>query len=88
MSQFSGYISTTYGYHGNPLYNALSTPDKIGQSYLQLGYEKEYESSILTLGYVNGLALFNKFADRNYLEWRFCRLKEIPLDQIVLIHTS
>ncbi len=71
MGQFSGYMSTTYGYHGNPLYNSLSSPDKIAQSYLQLGYQKEYDSSILSVGYVNGLVLFNKFADRNYLEQSF-----------------
>jgi hypothetical protein len=68
VAQFSGYFSTTYGYNSNPLYNYQQLSDRVAQTYMQLGYEKEYENSILNLGYVNGVALFNQFGDRNYVE--------------------
>ena len=68
VAQFSGYFSTTYGYNSNPLYNYRQLSDRVAQTYMQLGYEKEYENSILSLGYVNGVALFNQFGDRNYVE--------------------
>ncbi|MEK7670678.1 MAG: hypothetical protein AAB344_00460, partial [Bacteroidota bacterium] len=68
VAQFSGYFSTTYGYNSNPLYNYQQLSDRVAQTYMQLGYEKEYENSILNLGYVNGVALFNQFGERNYVE--------------------
>jgi len=42
--------------------------DQVKQSYIQLTYGTEIESSYLTATYINGIALFNRFDERNYLE--------------------
>jgi len=68
VAQFSGYVSATYGYHENPLYNYERVFDNIKQSYLELNYDKEFEASNLHFGYTSGLMLFDRFQDRNYYE--------------------
>lgn len=68
VAQFTGYVATSYGYQSNPLYNYQTQSDQVAQSYLQLTYENAYENSILNFGYINGLVIFNRFGDRNYVE--------------------
>lgn len=70
-AQFSAFASTSYGYHTNPLYNYQTLSDQVKQSYLQMMYGVEIGSSYLSASYVNGIALFNRFDDRNYFEHSF-----------------
>lgn len=67
-AQFSAFASATYGYHTNPLYNFESLPDQVKQSYLQLMYAPEVGPSPLVLTYINAMAFFNRFAERNYFD--------------------
>ncbi len=70
-TQFSGYTSVGYGYHNNPLYNYQKIGDQLKQTYTDLNFTKDYESSQLGLKYISGLMLFNRFEARNYYEHRF-----------------
>ncbi|MDP2209348.1 MAG: hypothetical protein Q8K98_11370 [Bacteroidota bacterium] len=70
-TQFSGYTSFGYGYHNNPLYNYQKIGDQLKQTYTELNFTKDYESSQLGLKYISGLMLFNRFEARNYYEHRF-----------------
>lgn len=67
-AQWSGYLSGSYGYHDDPLYNYQKSPDQLKQTYLELAYAKEYPNAQLTLRYVSGLMIFNSFAERNFYE--------------------
>jgi hypothetical protein len=67
-AQVSAFASASYGYYTNPLYNYQKLSDQVKQSYLQLTYQTAIGSSPLNLSYINGIALFNHFEDRNYLE--------------------
>lgn len=68
FAQLSLYSSASYGYYQNPLYNYQEFDDQLKQTYTELTYSKEFESSKLNLSYVSGLVLFNRFEDRNYYE--------------------
>jgi hypothetical protein len=68
FSQVSGFISSSYGYHGNPLYNFESIGGQLLQEYLELRYAHPVGAGALSGSYVGGLMLFNNFTDRNYLE--------------------
>lgn len=68
MAQMSGYMSTAYMHHDNPLYNYENSSDRLSESYLEVRYEREFAASMLTFGYVSGLMIFNNFTDRNYYE--------------------
>lgn len=68
FSQFSFYGNTSFGYYQNPLYNYQKKPDQLRQSYLEMNYLKEFNSSRLSLSYVSGLMLFNQLSDRNFYE--------------------
>ncbi len=67
-AQLSGYVSANYGYHANPLYNYEQASDQTSQSYIDLHHASYFANSSLDLGYVGGLMLFNRFAERNYYE--------------------
>jgi hypothetical protein len=67
-AQLSGYLSSSYGYHGNPLYNYAHASDQVSQSYIELRHESDFDNSSPELGYTGGLMLFNQFAERNYYE--------------------
>lgn len=67
-SEASGYVSATYGFHENPLYNYEKLSDQIRQSYAELHYDHTYDASRFGLSYVGGLMLFNRFSERNYYE--------------------
>jgi hypothetical protein len=67
-AQFSGYLSSSYGYNANPLYNYAHASDQISQSYIDFHYVSEIDNSSLDLGYTGGLMLFNQFSERNYYE--------------------
>lgn len=67
-AQFSGYLSSTYGYHENPLYNYAQTSDRVSQSYVELRHTSDFGNSSLELGYTGGLVLFSEFSERNYYE--------------------
>lgn len=71
LPQFSGYLSGTYGFHQNPMYNFEVLGDQLSQSYLELNYAHGYENSDLKLSYVSGLMVFNRFTERNYYEHNF-----------------
>lgn len=68
FAQLSLYSSASYGYYQNPLYNYQELDDQLKQTYTELNYSKEFESSKLNLSYISGLVLFNRFEDRNYYE--------------------
>ena len=68
LGQVSGFISASYGYDGNPLYNYDRVADWITQTYLEMNYEKEFTVSHLRIGYVGGLMLFRRLQSRNYYE--------------------
>ncbi len=67
-AQLSGYLSTSYGFNGNPLYNYEQTSDQISQSYIELHHESDFDYSSLDFGYTGGLMLYNHLADRNFYE--------------------
>lgn len=67
-AQLSGFMSASYGYHRNPLYNYEMIPDQLRQSYLELTYAYPVGNGGLSAGYVGGLMIFNTFTDRNYYE--------------------
>ena len=67
-AQLSGFMSASYGYHRNPLYNYEMIPDQLRQSYLELTYTQPVGNGALSAGYVGGLMIFNTFTDRNYYE--------------------
>jgi hypothetical protein len=67
-AQVSGYFSSSYGYNGNPLSNYEEISDQLAQSYLELTYISDAPRSNFKAGYVGGLMLFNRFAERNYYE--------------------
>jgi hypothetical protein len=67
-SQVSVYAAGSYGYTTNPMYNYEEVSDQVKQGYFQAMYGTHMGTSSLLVSYVNGLALFNSFADRNYLE--------------------
>lgn len=67
-AQLSGYLSASYGFNGNPLYNYEQTSDQTAQSYVDLHHVTEFDESSLDFGYTGGLMLFNQFAERNYYE--------------------
>ncbi len=69
-AQFSGYASSSYGYHSNPLSNYAGTPDHFLQGYWQLDYRTPSPSSEFTLGYLGGLMVFRNLALRDYYEHR------------------
>jgi hypothetical protein len=50
------------------MYNYQTLSDQVKQSYFQLTYGTAIGSSLLDLSYINGIAIFNRFEDRNYLE--------------------
>jgi hypothetical protein len=67
-AQFSGFVSGTYGYHRNPLYNYETAGDQVVQGYTELQYIHAIESGSLSARYIGGLMVFNAFAERNYYE--------------------
>jgi hypothetical protein len=67
-AQFSGYVSASYGFNGNPLYNYERVSDQIAQSFIDLRHLSEFESSSLEFGYTGGLMLFNQLWERSYYE--------------------
>ena len=67
-SQFSGYVSGTYGFHQNPMYNFERLGDQVKQSYTEINYDDNGETAGMKFGYVSGLMIFNRFAERNYYE--------------------
>jgi len=67
-AQVSGFMSTSYGYHRNPLYNYEMIPDQLRENYLELQYAHPLGNGTIAAGYVGGLMLFNTFTDRNYYE--------------------
>ncbi|MBP1656711.1 MAG: hypothetical protein H6Q31_1312 [Bacteroidetes bacterium] len=67
-AQVSGFMSASYGYHRNPLYNYEMIPDQLRQSYLELTYAHPVGNGTISAGYVGGLMIFNAFTDRNYYE--------------------
>jgi len=67
-AQVSGYVSGSYGYNQNPLYNYEELSDQLAQSYLELNYVKDMPTSQFKAGYVGGLMVFNRFAERTYYE--------------------
>ena len=67
-AQLSGFVSASYGYHRNPLYNYERIPDQLRQSYLELQYAHPLGNGTISAGYVSGLMIFNTFTDRNYYE--------------------
>ncbi|MDP2362567.1 MAG: hypothetical protein Q8M94_02235, partial [Ignavibacteria bacterium] len=71
FAQLSLYSSASYGYYQNPLYNYQELDDQLKQTYTELNYSKQFDSSKLNLSYISGLVLFNRFEDRNYYEHNF-----------------
>ncbi len=69
-AQISGYASSSYGYHSNPLANYATTSDNTLQGYWQLDYLKPSPASDFKLGYLGGLMVFQDLAPRNYYEHR------------------
>lgn len=67
-AQLSGYVSSSYGYNANPLYNYEQRSDQVSQSYVELHHTSDFDNSSLDLGYTGGLVLFNRFSERNYYE--------------------
>jgi hypothetical protein len=67
-AQLGVYVAGSYGYNSNPMYNYQEVPDQVKQGYFQIMYGTQIGSSSLMASYVNSLALFNTFDDRNYLE--------------------
>ncbi len=63
-SQFSAYVSGTYGYQNNPLDNYEQTGDQVRSTYLELGYS----SARLQAKYTGSLTLFNNLTERNFLD--------------------
>lgn len=68
FAQLSLYSSASYGYYQNPLYNYQELDDQLKQTYTEFNYSKEFDRSKLSLSYVSGLVIFNRFEDRNYYE--------------------
>ena len=68
FAQFSGYLSSSYGYNANPLYNYAQAPDQLSQSYIELHHESDFDNSSLDLVYTGGLMVFNQFNERSYYE--------------------
>jgi hypothetical protein len=68
--QFDGYASGTYGFQSNPLYNYAMLSDQVKEGYWELNYAAPSSGRKFTLGYVGGLVLFNRLAERNYYEHR------------------
>jgi len=66
--QFSFYGNTSYGFNKNPLGNFEKKSDQLRQSYLEMNYLKDFQSSSLSLSYISGLMLFNQLKDRNFYE--------------------
>jgi hypothetical protein len=64
FAQVNGFLSGSYGYHNNPLYNYEAIGDQITQGYVELNYEP----GPLSVAYLGGLMMFNGFTDRNYYE--------------------
>ena len=71
VGQFSGFVSGSYGYNSNPLYNYAAAPDRLTEGYIELSYTEEAPFSRLFIGYVGGLMLFDSNAERSYYEHRF-----------------
>ncbi len=67
-AQLSGYLSTSYGFNGNPLYNYAQTSDQVSQSYIELHHTSDFDNSSLDFVYTGGLMMFNQLAERNYYE--------------------
>jgi hypothetical protein len=67
-AQFSGYVSASYGFNGNPLYNYQQVSDQITQSYIELRHLSDFETSTLEFGYTGGLMVFNQLGERTYYE--------------------
>lgn len=63
-AQVSGFVSSSYQSHGNPLYNYEQIGDRVYQGYLELGFA----TPCTGVRYTAGLALFDVFTDRNYLD--------------------
>ncbi len=64
QAQFSSYVSATYGYQSNPLYDYRQISDPVQSAYMELAYAAENFS----VKYAGGLTLFNQLTDRNYLD--------------------
>lgn len=69
-AQVSGYASSSYGYHSNPLSNYAMAPDHTLQGYWQLDYVRPSPAFDVTIGYLGGLMSFRDLAPRNYYEHR------------------
>ncbi len=67
-AQVSGFMSVSYGYHRNPLYNYEAIGDQLRQGYLELQYAHPVGNGSISAGYVGGVMIFNAFTDRNYYE--------------------
>ena len=67
-AQVSGFGSLASGYQRNPLFNFEKIADQIQQGYAEVGFESDYDYSVLDLRYIGGLTLFNTLSDRNYYE--------------------
>ena len=66
LAQLSGFVSGTYGYQSNPLYNFEQTSDQVRSTYLEVGYSAEEFRAL----YAGGLTLFHNLTERNFLDHR------------------
>jgi hypothetical protein len=64
IAQFSGFVSSTYLSHGNPLFNYAQIGDRLYQGYWELGLKAGH----LGVRYAGGTVLFTTFADRSFLD--------------------
>jgi hypothetical protein len=66
LAQLSGFVSGTYGYQSNPLYNFEQTSDQVRSTYLEVEYSAEQFRAL----YAGGLTLFHDLTERNFLDHR------------------
>lgn len=67
QGQFSTYVSATYGYQSNPLFDYRQVSDPVQTTYL----ETSYTAGNWNAKYAGGLTLFNRLTERNYLDHSF-----------------
>jgi hypothetical protein len=67
-AQWGGYLSSTYGYNTNPLYNYDQRSDQLNQGYLELKWGAGEGISRGQVMYVGSIMLFNQIGDRTYYE--------------------
>jgi hypothetical protein len=79
FAQMSAYGSLSSGYHRNPLCNYENISDQLQQTYLEAGYNQDYDWSQLDLRYISGLTLFTHLTERTYYEHLFRTSYDIRL---------